>query len=151
MPESLDRFVAAALRWAETNLGSTDYRLRCLAFVEDAYERANAIELFGGSSATESAHAYAAADNVLLPPPAGAFVFYACAGLVDAQPRDWGHVGLCDGLGRVYHAWDVVRCDPYLAVQALTPAPTWEAPRYVGWAGVDRILQGHRPRKWVKA
>lgn len=146
MSEPYDTYIAAALSWAEARLGSRDYGLRCLAFVEDAYEKANDFELFGGSSATESAIEYGAAEQVALPPPAGAFVFYACSGLVDGQLRDWGHVGLCDAEGRVYHAWDQVRWDPYLDVQQLTPAPTWDAPRYVGWAGIERVLRGYRTR-----
>lgn len=144
MTELYDAYIAAALSWAAARLGSRDYSLRCLAFVEDAYEIANGFELFGGSSASESALEYDAATQIALPPPAGAFVFYACSGLVDGQRRDWGHVGLCDAEGQVYHAWDQVRRDPYLDVQNLTPAPTWDAPRYVGWAGIERVLQGYR-------
>lgn len=148
MSEPFDTYITMALRWAQDRLGSREYPLRCLAFVEDAYEQANGIELFGGSSATESALEYGAAERIALPPPAGAFVFYACSGLVDGQLRDWGHVGLCDSDGRVFHAWDVVRHDPYLDVQALAPAPNWEAPRYIGWAGIDRVLLGYRSRTW---
>ncbi len=148
MSEPFDGYVLAALNWAEMHLGSRAYGLRCLAFVEDAYEQANQIELFGGSSARESALEYDAAAHTHLPPPAGAFVFYACAGLVDGIERDWGHVGLSDGTGRVIHAWDQVRWDAVLAVQDLAPAPTWSAPRYVGWAPVERVLQGWRARHW---
>ncbi|HRF50961.1 MAG TPA: NlpC/P60 family protein [Anaerolineales bacterium] len=148
MAEPFDTYITAAIDWAEARLGSRDYALRCLAFVEDAYEQANGIELFGGSSASESAAEYGAAANIALPPPQGAFVFYDCGGLVDGERRDWGHVGLCCGNGLVIHAWDQVRCDAYQAVEALAPAPTWDAPRYSGWAPIERVLSGHRPRQW---
>lgn len=148
MTEPFDAYIVAAIRWAEARIGSRDYALRCLAFVEDAYEQANQIELFGGSSATESALEYGASTNVALEPPPGAFVFYACAGLVDGQPRDWGHVGLCCGDGQVLHAWDQVRRDDYRVVETLAPAPTWDAPRFIGWSPVERVLAGYRPRIW---
>ena len=83
---------------------------RCLAFVEDAYEESNHVEIFGGSSAQESADEYGAAQN-RGEPPIGAFVFYACAGPVGDEIKNWGHVGLCIGEGKVIHAWDTVRID----------------------------------------
>ncbi|WP_432283803.1 hypothetical protein SLT36_18140 [Aminobacter sp. BA135] len=58
---------------------------------------------------------------------------------------NWGHVGLCLGDGRVIHAW--VRIDDIHAVEALEPAEGWTQPRYVAWASVDRILQGHQAGK----
>ncbi len=38
------------IRWAESKLGSTEYAGRCLAFIEDALEISNDIEVFGGDS-----------------------------------------------------------------------------------------------------
>ena len=70
----------------------------------------------------------------LAPPPAGAFVFYACGGPVDGTHRDWGHVGLALGDGRVVHAWDEVRVDDARDVEDLRPAAGWTAPRLIGWA-----------------
>lgn len=140
---------AAAVAWALAHVGDATYALRCLAFVEDSYERANGIEVFGGASATESAALYGvlpySGDN---PPPAGALVFYACGGPVDGEWRDWGHVGLALGDGRVVHAWDVVRIDEAAAIGSLTPAPGWTAPRLLGWTPSDRLLAGHRDRAW---
>ena len=103
-----EQIVERAIEWALARLGSTDYALRCLAFVEDAYEQANDIEVFGGSSAQESADLYgaAAADGR---PPAGAFVFFSTTGPVGGVVRDWGHVGLATGDGRVIHAWPTIR------------------------------------------
>ncbi len=85
------------------------------------------------------------------PPPAGAYVFYACGGPVDGMRREWGHVGLAMGDGRVVHAWDVVRIDDAAAISALPPAPGWDPPRLIGWAAPDQVLHGHVPRNWEAA
>jgi cell wall-associated NlpC family hydrolase len=136
--------VENAIRWAQVQVGSDAYPFRCLAFVEDAYEMGNGIEIFGGSTAQESAGAYGVETG--LAPPAGAFVFYDCWGTLFDIHQNWGHVGLALGDGRVIHAWDRVRIDPYLDVEKLAGAPGWNSPRYLGWTGVARILQGHRAR-----
>ena len=47
-----------AIEWAKSQLDSTEYPFRCLAFVEEAYEKGNQIEIFGGSCAKESADEY---------------------------------------------------------------------------------------------
>jgi len=39
-----------AVEWGEEHLGSDKYTFLCLAFVEDAYEKSNKIEIFGGST-----------------------------------------------------------------------------------------------------
>ena len=131
-------------------MGERTYALRCLAFVEDAYERPNAIEIFGGDSAAASARQYGAEPyDPAAPPPAGAFVFYACGGPVDGAHRDWGHVGLALGDGRVVHAWDEVRVDDAREVQALRPAAGWTAPRLIGWTPPARILEDHQQRDWA--
>jgi len=143
MPVGFDEYIQNAIQWAKQRLGSTAYTGRCLAFVEDAYEQSNHVEIFGGSSAQESADEYGAARNPGAP-PIGSFVFYGCAGLVNGELKDWGHVGLCIGGGQVSHAWDTVRIDDYLAVENLEPPPTWTPPRYLGWAPVERIFVGYR-------
>ena len=117
--------------------------------MEDAYERSNAIELQGAASAAESSalhdlRPYEAAS----PPPAGAYVFYACGGPVDGIRREWGHVGLALGDGGVAHAWDVVRIDDAAAIPGLSPASGWSAPRLIGWATPEDVLRGHAPRDW---
>ena len=30
--------------------------------------------------------------------------------------------------------------------ERVTVQPTWDAPRYVGWAGIERVLRGYRTR-----
>lgn len=140
---------AAAVRWALERVGDRGYALRCLAFVEDAYERANGIEVFGGSSATESATQYGLHPfDDAQPPPAGSFVFYDAEGPIRGTRDNWGHVGLSIGDGRVVHAWDLVRVDPARAVERLEGAPGWTSPRLRGWADVETILRGHRTRNW---
>lgn len=63
MNEEFETYIANAIHWAQEHLGSTAYAARCLAFVEDAYEEGNHVEIFGGSSAQESADEYEAAQN----------------------------------------------------------------------------------------
>jgi cell wall-associated NlpC family hydrolase len=136
-------YIKNAVEWAKERLGSDKYTFLCLAFVEDAYEKSNKIEIFGGSTAKESADEYGVQINSIIPPP-GAFVFYDCSGPIDGLEKNWGHVGLCRGKGRVIHAWDKVREDNYRAIEQLKGAPGWTSPRYIGWAPVERIMQGHR-------
>ena len=146
---SAAELAACAIAWATAQRGNPDYALRCLAFVEDAYERSNAIELQGAASAAESAALYDLrtyhADS---PPPAGAYVFYACGGPVGGIRHEWGHVGLAMGDGTVVHAWDAVRVDDAAAVPELPPASGWDAPRLIGWAEPEEVLRGHVPRDW---
>ncbi len=145
METEFELYVANAIQWAQDRLGATEYAGRCLAFVEDAYEKSNRVEIFGGSSAQESADEYGAAQNTG-EPPTGAFVFYACAGPVGNEIENWGHVGLCIGEGKVIHAADTVRIDHYLDVPNLTLALGWSRPRFIGWAPVERIFVGYRQK-----
>ena len=55
MVDPSERYASAAVAWALERVGDDSYALRCLSFVEDAYERANAIEVFGGDTAREPA------------------------------------------------------------------------------------------------
>ena len=146
MSDEFDHYIANAIMWAKARLGSTEYALFCLSFVEAAYENGNEVEIFGGSSAQESADMYGASANLAVPPALGAFVFYSCSGFVDGERKHWGHVGLYMGEGQVIHAWDQVRIDPYLDVQALTPAASWTQPHYIGWTPIERIFQGYRKK-----
>jgi cell wall-associated NlpC family hydrolase len=125
--ELLVRYVENAVAWALEHVGSTDYALRCLAFVEDAYERSNAIEVFGGDSASASAEEYGA-RNSTGEAPAGAFVFFDCAGPVAGDVRKWGHVGLALGDGRMVHAWGAVRVDAIAEILDLPGADGWTVP-----------------------
>lgn len=136
-----------ALTWAQTQLGSPIYAGRCLAFVEDCFERSNAIEVNGYPSAQEAADGY----GVLViadPPPRGALVFYTCAGYVNGTYHNWGHVALSLGDGQVVHGWATVRMDDYRALEQLAPPAQWTTPVYIGWTPAERLLQGYTPRHW---
>jgi hypothetical protein len=140
----------AATRWALERIGDRSYAGRCLAFVEDAIERPNDIEVFGGSTARESAEQYGPAPyRPEAPPPAGSLVFYACEGPADGAWRDWGHVGMALPDGRLVHAWNVVRVDDISAIEALPPRPEWTEARLLGWVPLSRVLEGHRARRWT--
>lgn len=129
-----------AIEWATAQLASTAYTTRCLAFVEDAVERANDIEIFGGDYAKESADLYGASANTGTP-PLGAFVFYDAVSEMHGYRQNWGHVGLSIGNGNVIHAWDRVRIDTHLSIEHFV-APGGEALRAAGWAPLDRVLRG---------
>ena len=146
MKTNFEIYIDNAIRWAKQRLGATEYATRCLAFVEDAYEESNHVEIFGGSSAQESADEYGAAQN-RGEPPIGAFVFYACAGPVGDEIKNWGHVGLCIGEGKVIHALDTIRIDHYLDVQNLTLAPDWSQPQFIGGSPIERIFVGYRKKQ----
>ena len=141
MDAETDTYVDRAIRWAMEALDSTEYQTLCLKFVEDAYEISNHIELDGYSTAKESADAYDAQENTGVPPK-GAYVFYDCWGTIEEKRRNWGHVGLSVGDGRVIHAWDRVRVDQYLDIENLEAGPGWTRPEYVGWAPVSVVLEG---------
>lgn len=147
LPTDVATCAGNAIAWAMRRVGSTAYATRCLAFVEDAIERANALELFGGDDAHESGELYDAAANTGVP-PAGALVFYDAFGELFGAHRNWGHVGLALGDGEVIHAWDRVRVDGYRGLAALTPAPGWSSPRFVGWVPLARALEGSIRRPW---
>ena len=148
MPSEVESFVEPAVAWALQRLGSADYGRRCLAFVEDAFERANSIEMFGGSSAAESARLYGVKPHAAVP-PRGAMVFYACRGPIPGTVGEWGHVGLSLGDGRIIHAWDRIRVDPLADVEGLERGDGWSAPRLLGWVPAQRFLRGFRTRAWA--
>jgi hypothetical protein len=135
-------YIEGAVRWAMERFGSTGYAFKCYAFLEDAYEFGNGIVLDGqGCTAKEAADAYAARRDPDVP-PRGAYVFYDCWGTIRDDYRNWGHIGLSLGDGQVIHAWDKVRVDDYLDVEALEAAPGWTKPSYIGWAPASEILRG---------
>lgn len=145
--ENHESYIENAIDWALDHVGSTDYPLLCLAFVEDAYERANHIEVFGGDSAAESAEQYGTVEEPALP-PRGTLVFYDCYGTIEGEYRNWGHVGISLGDGNVVHSWKEVRVDPFMDIEKLKPAEGWTPPRYIGWTSVEHFLEGHRKRDW---
>ena len=128
-----------AIDWACGHIGRVEYVGWCLSFIEDAVEKSNGIELFGGDCAKASAALYQDGMRESVP-EAGAFVFYDCTGTADGQTLDWGHCGLCIAHGQVVHAWNQVRVDDYLAVTQLSPAAGWTTPRYIGWVPLERVL-----------
>lgn len=82
-------------------LGSTDYAYNCYAFVEDAYELGNNIWLDDpGCMAKEAADAYKAQGYEGVP-PRGTYVGYDCWGAFKGEHRNWGHIGLSIGKGKV--------------------------------------------------
>ncbi len=127
------------IRWAEDRLGETKYAGWCLSFIEDALEKPNGIEIFGGDCAKESAALYADAMRQG-EPERGAFVFYDCLCFSDRGPVNWGHCGISLGGGRVIHAWDAVRIDDYREIERMT-ARTGDHPRLIGWVSVERVLK----------
>ena len=127
------------IRWAEGKLGKTKYAGWCLSFIEDALEKPNGIEVFGGDSAKESAVLYADAMRQG-EPERGAFVFYDCLCPGEDGPVNWGHCGIGLGDGKVIHAWDKVRIDDYQEIETMT-ARTGDHPHYIGWVPVARVLR----------
>jgi len=136
--ETTAELVERMITWALTRLGETRYAGWCLAFAEDALEIPNALEVFGGDSARESATLYADAltDGV---PPRGAFVFYDCLCQGKSGPVNRGHCGISLGCGRVIHAWDEVRVNGYEEIEDLC-ALDGDHPRYLGWVPIERVL-----------
>lgn len=126
------------IAYAQNLKGSRDYMGWCLAFIEDALEKSNNIEIFGGDSAKESYEMY---KDALRPgePQRGAFVFYDCLCPTDDGLMDYGHCGIALDNGMVIHAWDCVREDNYLAVEGLCTT-AGNCPRYLGWVPIERVL-----------
>jgi cell wall-associated NlpC family hydrolase len=141
MEKSYDMYANNAVDWAKEHLSSKEYCYYCLAFVEDALERSNNIEIFGGDSAKESADLYEAYKHTDTPPK-GTYVFYDCLGAINGEYKNWGHVGLSIGNGDVIHAWDKVRIDNYLDIERLMAAPGWDKPKLIGWVSLERIMLG---------
>lgn len=137
-----DRIVDGALRWALDHLGSADYPGLCYAFCEDAYELGADIILDGqGTTAKEAAEAYHPVLEGV--PPRGSYVFYDCSGKLMGEYKNWGHMGLSLGDGRVVHSWCAeVRVDDFRAIGAFDPPPGWTQPVYTGWAPPAVFLKG---------
>lgn len=143
MIDYFKQYIENAIKWAMGQMDSMDYHTLCLGFVEKAYEVSNNIEIFGGSTAKESADEYGTNKTPRIP-PRGAFVFYDCYGTLRGTLKNWGHVGISLGDGTVIHAWDKVRMDDYHDIEKLQSPPGWNSPQYIGWTSVERILQGYQ-------
>lgn len=146
MGADLEKYVEGAIQWASDRLGTSGYAFLCYAFVEDAYELGNDIWLDGqGCTAKEAADAYGAQDHRGAP-PRGTYVCYDCWGTLEGEHRNWGHIGLSVGGGKVIHTWGgEVRMDDYRAIEDLD-ASEWATPEYIGWVPVSLILKGMTPR-----
>ena len=94
----MEKLTENMIRFAESKLGSTEYAGWCLAFIEDALEISNHIEIFGGDSAKESCELYKDALRGGVP-ERGAFVFYDCLCPSENDPVGWGHCGISFGDG----------------------------------------------------
>ena len=139
----MTEYTENAIRWAKERLGDTTYRGKCLAFVEDAYEQSNRIEMFGGDTAKESADQYRAISRKTEPPP-GAFVFFDWTGKIGQVEKNYGHVGIAIGNGEIIHAWDKVRIDDLAEMEDLSVPPGSTRLRYLGWAPPEVFLEGFR-------
>lgn len=140
MENDTANLIEGAIQWALKKQGSEEYRFLCYGFLEDAYELGNGIILDGkGSSAKEAAEAYGCQPGE---PPRGSYVFFDCTGPINGEVRNWGHVGLSLGDGRVIHAWGNVRVDYISDMEKLDDTPDWTAPSYLGWAPAEQILIG---------
>ena len=135
----LNELTENMIRRAKDQLGSSDYAGWCLSFIEDALEKSNGIEIFGGDSAKESALLYADGTRQG-EPERGTFVFYDCICQGPDGPVNWGHCGISLGDGRIIHAWDTARVDDYQEIEALTTL-SGDHPKYIGWVPVERVLK----------
>jgi hypothetical protein len=135
----LNELTENMISWAEDKLGSKEYTGWCLSFNEDAFEKSNGIEIFGGNSAKESALLYA--DGMCQGiPERGAFVFYDCICQGSDGSVNWGHCGISLVDSRIIHAWDTVRIDDYQEIEAMTTL-SGDHPKYIGWVPVERVLK----------
>ena len=142
----LDLMIENTVKWSKNHLNSEKYIMKCLSFVEDALEKSNGIEIYGGDTAKESADLYA--DSIQDgEPPRGSFVFYDCEGEIDGEFNNWGHVGFSIGDGKIIHSWGHIRIDNYLAAEKLEGSDTWHSPSYIGWVPLDRVLIGYRKKE----
>ena len=137
--EWLNELTGNMISWAVDKLGSREYAGWCLSFIEDALEKSNVIEIFGGDSAKESALLYADGMRQGIP-ERGAFVFYDCICQGPDGPINWGHCGISLGDSKIIHAWDTVRIDDYREIEAMT-ALSGDRPRTIGWVPIERVLK----------
>ena len=84
---------AAAIGWAQSQLGSTSYDGLCQGFVEDAYSAGAGVDIGTAASAIDYWNAHPDLQHAGdLNVPSGALVFW---GATDANP--YGHVALSEG------------------------------------------------------
>ncbi|TNJ63652.1 hypothetical protein FE784_24700 [Paenibacillus hemerocallicola] len=61
-----DKEIQNVITWARSHMDSKDYRLRCLGFVEDAYERSNGIEMCVGAAMLASPLKFTESTRILV-------------------------------------------------------------------------------------
>ena len=135
---TIEETVNNTIEWAMGKFGNAEYAGWCLSFIEDALEKGNDIEIFGGDSVKESCEMYSDALRTG-DPERGAFVFYDCLCLSENGPVNWGYCGICPGDGQIIHAWDRIRINHYRDIEHLT-ALTGDHPGYIGWVPLKRVL-----------
>lgn len=118
--------IDGAISWAKDKLGSQSYNYYCLAFVSDAWK---------SQGIGNKGYAYATlAGNAMIThtdqnPPKGAVVFWNWYGSVGGEYKNWGHVGIALGDGKVIHA-------DYNGVK-ITNLNIDSSRTYRGWGGWD--------------
>ncbi|MBR3461918.1 MAG: hypothetical protein IKH20_04510 [Clostridiales bacterium] len=127
------------IKWAESQVESKEYAGGGLSFVGDALEQCSKSGRFSGENPKESADLYSddMRDGV---PERGAFVFYDCYEPNVEGLFNVGHCGIYIGEGDIIHAWDTVRIDEYMSVEALK-TPHGFNPRYIGWVPLSKVLE----------
>ncbi len=134
IPDPIEGAIAWSQNPKRTPSREGGYTYRCLGFVEDAYR-------YGGGVYVPFRYRCAkdAADSLVpkklevgaAPPPRGALVFYSWKGTVEGEYRDWGHVGISLGSGRLIHHTHKLQTEAI--GETLAPIEGF-APQYIGWA-----------------
>ena len=89
----IEKLTENMIRFAESKLDSTEYAGWCLAFIEDAFEISNHIEIYGGDSAKESCEMYKDALRLGVP-ERGAFVFSMIAYVLARMALSTGDIAV---------------------------------------------------------
>ena len=97
-----DPRVTKAIAWAEEMIGNGGYTYDCQTFVGDTYRKTGTSPV-GHTCAKAAADALDAKDSSGTP-LRGAYVFYDWSGTLKGVYKNWGHVGLSIGDGKIIHA-----------------------------------------------
>jgi hypothetical protein len=120
---------SSALEWARTQLGSTIWAYRCERFVEEAY---GTRYIF--TTAWIAAHHVTLHRTSITAAPPGTLVFFG----PDSANRDYGHVGLSLGAGKMLSALETVE------VTDVPKSHYWSS-LYRGWAYAPASWPGRIP------
>lgn len=94
--------IETVISWALANKGNTSYAYLCQKFVADAYAQVATRQ--SKATAKDAANAWCTHPGDKNP-PRGATVYYDWYGTVDGVYKNYGHVGIALGDGRVVHAY----------------------------------------------